>query len=268
MTTLDEIRKKATAEATAKTIIPHRGTPLPESWKPTGIPTRRAGFYLVDGIDYPSVTTILGVINKPALMRWAAKMGAKAVLMDPTKYDTPEAAAAAIYEINEQGGQTATERGTEAHAVAEAYAKAVVKGTAENFSSNNPYFKAIRSFFETMKPEVFFIEAVLVNTKEIYAGTTDLIAKIGSRVFIIDWKTSKYVYDEMPLQVEAYRRADMLIDGMTGERLVDQPQMAEAGGIVLLRDNGTFQWTETAGDFEAFLAAKVLYHWKQSLNGD
>lgn len=39
----------------------------------------------------PSVTTVLNVIAKPALLTWAAKQGAKAVLMDPVKYDTPYA---------------------------------------------------------------------------------------------------------------------------------------------------------------------------------
>ncbi len=249
-----------------RTVIPHRGEP--GSNGDNGVPTRKAGQYLVDGIQYPSVTTILKVVDKPALLKWAAKMGAKAVLSDPVLYDTPEAAAGAIYEMNKKDGQTATERGTEAHKVAENYAKAVVKGTADAFKSDNPYFPAVRSFFDTMKPEIYFIEVILVNTKEVYAGTADLIAKLGNRLFIIDWKTSKFVYDEMPLQVEAYRRCDMLIDSMTGERLVDQPQIADAGGVVLLRDNGTFQWTETAGDFGAFLAAKILWLWKQSLNED
>ncbi len=184
------------------------------------------------------------------------------------KYATPEAAAGAIYEMSGKDGQTATDRGTAAHKVAEDYAKAIVKGTAENFKSDNPYFPALKSFFETMNPEIYFIEAVLVNTKEKYAGTADLIAKVGKRMFVIDWKTARFVYDEMPLQVEAYRRSDMIIDSTTGERVVDQPQIADAGGVVLLRDNGTFQWTETSGDFEAFKAAKVLWLWKQSLNGD
>jgi hypothetical protein len=263
--TLDEIRKRATEEATKRTVIPHRGEPGSNG---NGVPTRKAGQYLVDGILYPSVTTILKVIDKPALLKWAAKMGAKAVLTDPVLYDTPEAAAGAIYEMNKKDGQTATERGTVAHKVAEDYAKAIVKGTSENFISDNPYFPAIKSFFKTMNPEIYFIEAVLVNTKEVYAGTSDLIAKIGPRMYVIDWKTSKFKYPEMDLQVEAYRRCDMMIDAMTGDRLVDQSQMADSGGIVLLRDNGTFSWEECAGDFKAFLAAKVLYEWRQKLNGD
>ena len=33
----------------------------------------RARFYTIDGVQYPSVTTILEVINKPALGPWYAK---------------------------------------------------------------------------------------------------------------------------------------------------------------------------------------------------
>src|SRR5205809_5687107 len=100
-----------------------------------GRPQRKGGHYLVDGIDYPSVTTILSVVNKPALLMWAARQGAKAVLMDPIKFDTPYAAAKAIYDID---GQKATDRGKEAHYVAEEYAKAIIKGTQDQFTSENP----------------------------------------------------------------------------------------------------------------------------------
>src|SRR5207249_5712146 len=117
--------------------------------------------------------------------------------------------------------------------VAEEYAKAIIKGTQDQFTSENPYFGSIKAFFEQMRPEVYFVEVVLVNTKEVYAGTCDLIAKLGNKLFVIDWKTSKAVYDEYPLQVEAYRRCDMMILE-NGDRLTEQPQMAESGGVVLL----------------------------------
>src|SRR5947207_2480039 len=106
MSTFDEIRTKAIEKAT-ETVIPHRGSPMPDAWKP-GRPQRRGGYYLIDSIQMPSVTTILGIINKPALITWAAKQGAKAVLKDPVLYDTPYAAASAIYTID---GEKATDRG-------------------------------------------------------------------------------------------------------------------------------------------------------------
>jgi hypothetical protein len=261
MTTLEEMRKRATVEAN-NTVIPHRGTPMPEAWKPTGVPQRRGGYYLIDGIDMPSVTTVLSVIAKPALINWAAKQGAKAVLKDPVMYDTPQAAAGAIYTID---GQKATDRGRDAHAVAEAYAHAILKGEQDQFVSDNAYFPSIRAFFEQIRPEPLAIEVVLFSSVHQYAGTADLIAKVGDKLALIDYKTSKFVYEEYQLQLAAYANCDtgILHDGT--RFAANRPDIQS---VVIFRDNGTYVWQPVDGDFEAFLAAKKLYEWKQSLNGD
>lgn len=39
-----------------------------------------------------------------------------------------------------------------------------------------------------------------------YAGSVDLIARIDGQLYIIDFKTSQYVWDEYELQVSAYRK--------------------------------------------------------------
>ena len=258
MSTFDEIRKQAEEKVT---VIPHRGTPMPDAWKP-GRPQRRGGYYLIDSIQMPSVTTILGIIAKPALITWAAKQGAKAVLKDPVLYDTPYAAASAIYTID---GEKATDRGKEAHAVAEAYAHAILRGEQDKFESTNPYFKAIKNFFDQMRPDPVAIEVVLFNSEHKYAGTADLIATINGRPALIDYKTSKAVYEDMGLQLAAYTNCDtgILVDGT--RFATTRPEIQ---AIVLLRDNGTFQWSPLNGDFQAFLAAKTLWEWRESLNGD
>ncbi len=225
----------------------------------TGVPQRRMGYYEIDGKLLPSVTTVLKIIDKPALMNWAAKQAAKAVLSDPAKYDTPEKAAAAIYSISD----VATTRGSDVHKLAEIYADAYVQGKADEFTSDNPYFPAIRAFFATMRPEVIYKEVRLVNMEHGYAGTADLIARVGPKTFVIDYKTGKAVYPEARLQVEAYRQATMLIlqDGTR----INQYPMAESGAVVLIKDDGTFSWTETTADYAAFLAAMILFFWRESL---
>ncbi len=225
----------------------------------TNVPVRRMGYYEIDGRFLPSVTTVLRVIDKPALMRWAAMQAAKAVLMDPTKYSTPEKAASAIYEI----GDVAMSRGSEVHKVAELYADAYIAGKTDEFTSDNPYFPAIRAFFSTMRPEVIYREIRVVNLEQGYAGTADLIARVGPKTYVIDYKTGKAVYPEARLQVEAYRQC-MLAILQDGTRLSMYP-MADAGAVVLFKDDGTFAWTETMADHTAFLAALVLFHWQESL---
>ncbi len=223
------------------------------------VPKRRMGFYYIDGKELPSVTTILKIIDKPALMNWAAKQAAKAVLMDPEKYSTPEKAAAAIYDISE----SATTRGGDAHKVAEVYADAYIAGKTDEFVSDNPYFPAIKAFFDTMRPEVLHKEVRLVNLEQGYAGTADLIARIGQKTFVVDYKTSKAVYPEYRLQVEAYRQCTMFIlqDGTR----INQYPIADSGAVVLFRNDGTFAWTETTADHTAFLAAMILFLWRESV---
>ena len=225
----------------------------------TGAPVRKMGYYEIDGRFLPSVTTVLKIIDKPALMNWAAKQAAKAVLMDPVKYDTPEKAAAAIYSISD----TATTRGSTVHKLAELYADFYVQGKGDECTSENPYFKGIKAFFDTMRPEIIHKEVRLVNMEQGYAGPADLIAKVGPKTFVIDYKTGKAVYPEARLQVEAYRQATMLIL-QDGTRISRYP-MAESGAVVLFKDDGTFAWTETTSDHTAFLAALILFHWRESL---
>jgi RecB family exonuclease len=96
-----------------------------------------------------------------------------------------------------------------------------------------------------------------------YAGTADLIARVGPKTFVIDYKTGKAVYPEARLQVEAYRQCTMLIL-KDGTRISMYP-MAEAGAVVLFKDDGTFSWTETTADHTAFLAAMILFLWRETL---
>ena len=204
-------------------------------------------------VQLPSVTTILKVINKPALMKWAAKQAAKAVLSDPQKYNTPELAADAIYDIRDES----TERGRDAHKIAEDFVAGIHQPT-------HPYYASIKSFFETKRPEVFYTEVLLVNTQWGYAGTADLIARVGPKTYVVDYKSSKAAYPEYHLQVEAYRQCDLAIL-KDGTRIELHP-MADAASIVLLRPDETFQWVEAHGDFGAFLAALTLFYWWSNSN--
>ena len=113
-----------------------------------------------------------------------------------------------------------------------------------------------------MRPEIICREVRLVNMEQGYAGTADLIARIGSKTFVVDYKTSKGVFPEHHLQIEAYRQATMIIleDGTR----INQHPIADGGAVVLLKDDGTFGWVETAGDHTAFLAAMVLFFWSES----
>lgn len=84
-------------------------------------PRRRNGWYHLDGRKYVSVTTVLGALAKPALIPWAARTAAEAVLEDPAAYDTVEKAAAVIYRKRDG----AADRGSLIHSLAEVTTRGV-----------------------------------------------------------------------------------------------------------------------------------------------
>lgn len=211
-------------------------------------PRRRSGYYMLDGKDYVSVTTVLSVIAKPALTYWLQKQVALAIIEGEAT--SPEQAIGAV----KGKSKTRAQEGTDAHAVAEDYARGIMH-------PENAYFAAIDSFFKTMRPEVIHTELVLFNLEHGYAGTCDMLAKIGPYTFIIDWKTSKAVYSDYWLQIEAYNHCSLAIT-KDGQRIAMKP--ADKTAVVLLRTDGTFDTVVVRGDFEVFLAAKKLYEWMNS----
>lgn len=240
----------------------------------TAFPSRRGGLYYLDGIGgrtYVSVTEVLNVLNKPALLTWAARTAAEAIFADPVGVSTVEAAVASIHTKRNK----AADRGHDAHAVADAYARAYRESPVEKDRpvleiggvdvTKNVYFPAIDGFFRTIQPTVLLSEATLANGTHGYAGTTDLVAEIAGQLFVIDWKTSKGVYPEMRLQLAAYANAERII-GNDFNSAAPMPKI-DATAIVLLRQDGTFEWHPfrlEASDFEAFIALKRVWDWKKA----
>jgi predicted RecB family nuclease len=92
----------------------------------------------------------------------------------------------------------------------------------------------VKSFLDwrnTVKLEVIAAETTVFSEIHGYAGTVDLICRIDGQPYIVDFKTSKYVWKEYELQISAYRAAIengektyYAIDFQRGERLSDASQ--------------------------------------------
>lgn len=220
--------------------------------------SRRDGYYHIDGQKYPSVTTILQVLNKPALVSWAAKTAANLVLDEPEKYSTAEAAAAGIYSARDAAGN----RGTTVHSIAESYTHGRPLSPDKVAPSLQGFARAVKEFWETTNPEPILCEAMMVHTEHGYAGRTDLIAKLGTENVVLDFKTGKGVYAEAGLQIAAYRACNAIWqDG----KLIDSIPTS-AGYVVLLGAEGT--WTlhkQPEIPVEVFLAAKRLWEWSRGV---
>lgn len=100
-----------------------------------------------------------------------------------------------------------------------------------------------------------------------YAGTVDLICKIGDQPYIVDFKTSKSVWTEYMLQVSAYRRAlengENPIEDKDG-KLVDLSGLKTAILQVGYTGNQSgFKFTEVDDHFDLFLTAQKI--WRNEL---
>lgn len=180
-----------------------------------------------------SVTTKLGIEDKPFLYRWYAELG----------WDQ------ARKKLNEAG-----ERGKRIHYAMYVYLMGGIviynpwqipnytDQQIEEFKSKNPYFMVlsnqdemlalwkIQRFFDIVKPEIIKLEETVWHATEGIAGTLDMVLKIekgtydvnGSKglvipemgVYIGDLKTGSMVSDSAWAQIAAYQMAFESLSGV------------------------------------------------------
>ena len=236
----------------------------------------RARDYLVGGVAYARVTTALGIINKPALVPWAARTAlakVREVLVNPDVYrelaraleETPESyeefvdllidrAAKAPNEARDARG----EAGTEVHSlISEVVALDDIDRSAFLMGSDAPpaVWEALR-FLSDYGIKVIDTERVVWLPDLKVAGTIDGIGMRNGHVVIWDWKTSASVYWETALQLGAYAK---LLTRLTGVGV------AAAFAVRLPRpgDGAGYEAKELSADslrlaWEAYLSALRL----------
>lgn len=143
-----------------------------------------------DGKRVPGTTTITGLLNKPQLVAWANRLGLEGI--DSSKYVDAAAevgtAAHRMIECHLTGETFETER----------YSPHTV-GLAEN---------ALISFYEWAdrhRVRVIATEMQLVSDRLRYGGTIDCLCEMDGELTLLDFKTSKAIYDEHFIQLAAYR---------------------------------------------------------------
>jgi CRISPR/Cas system-associated exonuclease Cas4 (RecB family) len=142
------------------------------------------------GKRVPGVTTVLGLLNKPALLKWAWQCGKDGLELERTR-------------------QAAADIGTVAHALCEAH----LRGMDLDKSNIAPDVvdKAETSFIRFLdwwdreQLEMVHSELGLVSESMQVGGTLDVLARRpDGRLCVIDLKTSKGIYDEMLIQAATY----------------------------------------------------------------
>ena len=145
--------------------------------------------YKVNGKRVPGVTTVLSVLNKPALVKWANNLGLQGI--DSSKYRDEMA-----------------EIGTLAHLMILNYFKGIETDTSDYSKTQIDLAEnCLLSFWEWEKQhkiDVIMAEGQLVS-KMGFGGTIDLYCLLDETPTLVDFKTGKAIYPEMFYQLAAYK---------------------------------------------------------------
>ena len=178
---------------------------------------------------FVSVTTVLSVLDKPALPPWAANAVADNFIADP-QYWAQEAIrdphecrtrlAASRFKPPAGSTRTATQLGTDIHDLAERWAIDGIRPIWDEQDEIHPYMCQYGRFLDLYQPTYQAAEMTVYNLDYRYAGTCDGIMTINGVRYIVDYKTSRKSvdakgkqtrpYPEAAAQLAAYRYADLV----------------------------------------------------------
>lgn len=167
--------------------------------------------YIIDDKFIIGVTTVTGVIDKPALINWAVKITleyVEACLQPNKKYHGLEIGEiiAAAREQHTIRKTDAASLGTKAHLWAESY----IKGEKPKTPKDKKIKLVTNNFLQWIDEyKVKFLEREkkVYSRKYNYAGTIDFEAEINGELCIGDFKTSSGIWDDYRLQIAAYNAA-------------------------------------------------------------
>lgn len=132
--------------------------------------------------------------------------------------------------------------------------------------------KSFLDWYNDAKPEIIASESVVFSDKHNYAGTVDLVCRVGGQLYVIDFKTSKSIWREYELQVSAYRHAfesgeNPLYEVKDGKEVMVPPVDMKSAILQLGYDRNKAGWkfTEIEDKFDLFLTAQKI--WKEETEG-
>ena len=231
-----------------------------------------ARYYKYNGKKLPSVTTITGQLDKPALTYWAAGCACDFILneIEENKYTGQEGPpgprlidANLLYPIIESARKEfrkvsakALDIGSAVHEAIERY----LKTGKEPQAPSDQVLSAFLAFLEWLEEwdtwETLYTEHTVYGIDEdwmvdhSYAGMADWFVILNGKRYVVDFKSSKGIYPEMVYQIAAYRATDKSIEG--------------CGILRLDKETGLPQWKDTSDtyekDLEVFRILTQLYY--------
>ena len=167
-----------------------------------------ANEYHFDGIQYPSVTTVIGILgNGDALLGWAVKCATK-YIHDHIKSDsdTPIKTVLALAEVEWRSVRDeAGDIGSEIHSIIHKYIKFGRDATGTMRPEVENGFLAFLEWEKSHKVQWLQTEMGVLSRVHGFAGTLDAICMFDGKKYLIDFKSSKGFYDGFDMQLAAYR---------------------------------------------------------------
>ena len=210
----------------------------------------------------PSVTNILSILDKPALSRWASLETAKAAaaLKESLPSMDDEEIVSTLKGAPWQKADRAADRGTTIHEWLE---KAMLGEPVPELTGEAlEYEQAAHGWLDAFQPEPVRLECTLFAPS--YAGTADGIVRINDENWLIDFKTSKGLYESAALQLAALYACDHVANE---DSWYDRPHVDRVAAIRIGTD-GVFEMQEVvdlAKHAKAFRACLSVWNWKKSV---
>jgi hypothetical protein len=214
----------------------------------------------------PSVTNVIGILDKPALPRWSAKMVAEMAYR--MRHALPEMTESEAVDMLKGSpwskSKRAADRGTDIHG----YLEALLNGWEPDVLSPDarPYKDAADGWLETVNDGIEVVGTEQTMFHPLYAGTCDLVARRDGTLTILDFKTSKAIYDEAALQLSALWGCYTDPDGSPLAWRDAAGEMVETPVLVVVRI-GEDGWEEKqvadpAGSLRVFFSLLDAWHWR------
>jgi len=186
-------------------------------------------YKLASGDRVPSVTTVLGILNKPALLEWAWQMGTQGL-----DYKAVRDEASGI--------------GTLAHYLILCYLRNEKPDTSEYSAQTIEQAEnSLTKFWDwekVHKLEPVMLETPLVSEQYGFGGTVDFFGYVDGQPTLLDFKTGKAIYPEFFYQLAGYEQL-----------LAEAKQLIEVSKILRIGR------TEDEG-FEERTVGKLDKHWE------
>lgn len=179
--------------------------------------------YRLDGKYVPSVTTILGVVNKPGLPKWSARTVAEHVADHPDAVDAlrplgRDAVVNALKEVPWKQRDDAAHRGTTLHDIAERLVLGEEIDVDENLV---PVVESTLDFLDAWDVRPVLTEHIVASREHWYAGKFDLVADTKGGRAILDYKSGKAIYASAAFQLAAYAGAEFYVADSEEHPMVD-----------------------------------------------